>query len=330
MVGDLGSELGYPLGGVEIGIVNGCHGAMLSAPFVATFGAVNDRELQALRANWLVMPFTVGPAFAAALDDTERAVRIGLSTTLWMVWAGTLIATMVPRAQTLSVIRIVIPATPVALAWALIDAGDNLSTAAALVAGGWVAVVTALALRSTVADTFVDGSSYGDERRFLLGTPGPLLAGPIFLVWILTIVGAAAGPIALLTERWVLGGILTAIGVPVVWFGVNAIHRLSNRWLVFVPAGIVVYDKTALREPQLFRTEDLARFGPAPADADEEDLSLGALGLALRVRLTGVSKIIKNGRSIEEAVTDIDGFIISPNRPGAVMAEARERDYPIG
>ena len=99
---------------------------------------------------------------------------------------------------------------------------------------------------------------------------------------------------------------------------------------MFVPAGLVVHDKTALREPQLFSKTDIARFGAAPADTTLEDLSLDALGLALRVELTGRSKVLLNGRNATIEPTDIDGFIVMPNRPGAVLREAAERGLTIG
>jgi hypothetical protein len=186
-----------------------------------------------------------------------------------------------------------------------------------------------MAFRPTISDSFVDGSSYGDETRFLLTTPGPLMAGPIQVVWLVIVTGALGGPIALLDQRWMLGGISLLLGWPLAFFAVPILHRLSNRWVVFVPAGMVVHDKTALREPQLFRVDYIAGLGPAPADTDVEDLSLGGLGLALRVSLKEPSKIIRNQRSTSVDLTEIDGFVVSPNRPGAVVAEAKERGYPI-
>ena len=287
-------------------------------------------EVWIFRVLWLVLPFTAGPVFSAALEDTSDSFRIGTTAGLWVLWAAMLIASMVPRTQTFTALRVIAPAAFVATVWAAID-GNAAAPAWQLVLGLVTAgIAGAIALRSTVGDAFVDGSSYGDESRFLLGTPGALLLGPIQLVWAVIVIGALAGPLLLLAQQWILGGIFLVVGWALVFFAVPILDRLSNRWLVFVPAGVVVHDKTALREPQLFRKETIAAFGPAPADTTVEDLSLSSSGLALRAELTGPSKVMRNERSDEVTTTDIEGWVVSPNRPGAVVAEAKERGFAIG
>ena len=306
---------------------------MLSVGSVGTFvrvlGKVTNVELWIFRVLWLVMPFITGPLFEAALEDTSRSFELGVGILLWVAWGALLVAAMIPRTETLTALRIVPFAAVFATIWAAIDAGSDVSTTAATAALLASALAAALSIRSPISDAFVDGSSYGDERRFMLGTPGPLLLGPLAIVWAVIVTGAVAGPLLLLAQRWVLGVIALVAGWALVWFALPMLHRLSNRWLVFVPAGLVVHDKTALREPQLFRVEDIEAFGPAPADCEEQDLSLDALGLALRVILKEQSKIIRNGRNRSIDLTAITGFIVSPNRPGAVIEEARKRSYPI-
>ena len=287
-------------------------------------------ELWIFRVVWLALPFTAGPVFSAALEDTSDSFRIGVTIGLWVLWAAMLIASMVPRTHTFTALRIVAPASFVATLWAALDANSDVETwqlVLALVVSG---IATAMALRSVVGDEFVDGSSYGDESRYLLSAPGALLLGPIQLVWAAIVAGALAGPLLLLAHRWVLGAILLVAGWAIAFLAVPILDRLSHRWLVFVPAGVVVHDKTALREPQLFRKETVALFGPAPANTTLEDLSLASSGLALRAELTAPSKIIPNSRDTTVETTDIEGWIVSPNRPGAVVAEAKERGFTIG
>lgn len=310
-----------------------CHTAMLSVGCVGTFEAMfgaSSRELWIFRVIWLVLPFVAGPLFSAALDDNEVLFQRGVSILLWAAWAGVLVALMVPRTETLTVIRIVPFAGGAAAVWAAFDARSDAGGTTIAVGLIATAVAAAMSLRPPVTDAFADGSSYGDERRFLLSTPGPLLLGPLALVWLAIVGGALAGPLLLLSERWIIGAIALVAGWTLTWFAVPILHRLSNRWLVFVPAGMVVHDKTALREPQLFRFEDVAAFGPAPVDTQEQDLTLDALGLALRASLKEESKIIRNVRGTSIDLTEITGFLVSPNRPGAVVEEARERGYPIG
>lgn len=303
--------------------------AMLSLGSVATFTRVLQIELWLFRVLWLILPFTAGPLFAAALDDTERPFQLGVSVALWLVWAAMLVASMVPRIETLTLSRIVTPLAFVAAIRASFAVDSGATIAIALVSTG---VACLIGLSGPVGDAFVDGSSYGDEQRFLLRTPGALLIGPIQLVWLAIAGGATLGPLLLFAQRWVVGAIALVAGWALAYFAVPVLHRLSDRWLVLVPAGLVVHDKTALREPQLFRTEDIAALGPAPADSDLEDLSLNGLGLALRTQLTGPAKVILNAQERETddvALTDIDGFLVSPNRPGRVVAAASERGFTI-
>ena len=288
-------------------------------------------EIWILRILWVILPFTAGPLFGAALEDTSRGFELAVTIGLWVIWAAVLIAMMVPRTQTFTILRVIAPAAPIAAIWAAVDARNDVDppalAALGIVTTGFAAIMAA---RSTIGDTFVDGSAYGDESRFLLRTPGALLIGPLQLVWATIVAGAVAGPLLLAAQVWILGAILLVVGWGLAYYLLPVLHRLSNRWLVFVPAGVVVHDKTALREPQLFRKETIAAIGPAPAETELEDLSLSGTGLALRASLTGPSKIVRNRRGEDTELTDIDGWIVSPNRPGAVVAEARSRGFAIG
>ena len=129
------------------------------------------------------------------------------------------------------------------------------------------------------------GSSYGDERRMPLRVPGPLLAGPLVLVWAVAVAGVAAGPLLLAARQWVAGAAAMAAGLPAAGVAVRSMHTLARRWLVFVPNGLVVHDPLVLVEPVLLRRADVRSLGPAPADTAALDLTRGALGLALEVRL---------------------------------------------
>ncbi len=332
VVRNLLAKLGDSAGGVRFW----CHMAMLSQWCVATFGAVNVVEPQLLRVLWLVLPFAASPVFEAGLDTAERGLRVGGGILLWLVWALLLIALMVPRTETLTAVRAGIPAALPLVLWALFahNAADDasLSSVVVVLSTAIAAVVAVLAWRAPVGDLFVDGSSYGDERRFLLRTPGALAIGPLPLLWVVLVAAVVAGPLLLLMQQWIVGVLLTAAGIPVAWVAIQALHRLSQRWLVFVPAGVVVHDKTALREPQLFRVQDVDAFGPAPANAEStsEDLSLGSMGLVLRASLSEMQKVMRNDQGDQVELTEIEAFLVAPNRPGAVVIEAADRGFTIG
>jgi hypothetical protein len=111
-----------------------------------------------------------------------------------------------------------------------------------------------------------------------------------------------------------------AAGIVAARFGIQALHRLSRRWLVFVPAGIVLHDPVVLGEALLFPKKMVRALGPAARDTTATDVTGRALGLVLEVQLTETSKV----RDV-----DTDRLLFSPARPGELLREARERGLPV-
>ncbi len=120
----------------------------------------------------------------------------------------------------------------------------------------------------------------------LLRAPTPLLLGPIPVAWAVTVVGPVVAPLLFASGAWVLGVLVVLAGAPLSYTGGRALHGLARRWVVFVPAGLVLHDLQALAEPVLFPRATIARLGPALGDGtDALDLTLGSLGLALQLDL---------------------------------------------
>jgi hypothetical protein len=297
-----------------------------------------DRQLLRvwpIRVTWAALPVTVGPALGEALDPASRAVQVTAGVLAWVVWAAVLVAALVPRTVSLTLVRTAAPVATAAAVWAALatTAGDDLRWPPVL-AAGWGALVLVVAFAPATGDLFVDGSSYGDERRLPLRIPAALLLGPLPLAWALTTGPLVAGPLLLATERWVWGAVVLAVAVPVVPSGARALHGLARRWVVFVPAGLVLHDPMSLREPVLFRRSSVAHLGPAPADSDGADLTRSALGLALELELVepqpiGVARPGRRGAT-EAEVLPVERLLFTPTRPGAVLAEARDRGFPVG
>src|SRR5690606_11204202 len=176
------------------------------------------------------------------------------------------------------------------------------------------------------AEVFVDGSSYGDERRMPLRAPVALLAGPAELAWLAVAAGVCAGPLLLAARQWVPGVAALAVGAPLAWWGTRVLHVLARRWLVFVPTGVVVHDQLTLVDPVLLRRAVVRSFGPAPAGSDALDLTAGAAGLALEVRLAEpVSVVPVPRRGQPPELREARAVLVTPSRPGRVLAEARRR-----
>lgn len=282
------------------------------------------------RAAWVTLPLTAGPLFADALDPTDEGFRTAVSIGLWVGWALALLAALVPNVLTLTALRVLAPAAVPAAAWAAVTGEGSTTSAVVGVVAASVAAVVSLA--PGVGDRFVDGSSYGDERRLALRAPALLAAGPVPAAWAVTVAGATAGPLLLAAGQWVVGGVLTAVGLPVAALAVRALHRLSRRWLVFVPAGVVVHDHLALREPVLFAAGSLHAIGLAPADTTATDLTLAAPGTPLRLALTATQTVVLGPGFAKRAGEElaVHQLLVAPSLPGRALGVAAARGLPVG
>jgi hypothetical protein len=286
-----------------------------------------------LRLAWAALPFTFGTAVGDALASATRGVQIVGSAGLWLAWAVGLVCTLVPRSVTLTAIRIAAP-VPLALAVAT-AATEDVSLIDALACAHAGAVVL-LAFTPSVGEAFVDGSSYGDERRFPLRVPAALLLGPVELAWLLVAAPIVAGPLLLAAEQWLAGTLVLVAGAVVVRRALRSLHGLAQRWLVLVPAGAVLHDPFTLAEPILFRRGAVRRLGVmagrAAGDDDATlDLTAGASGLALEVVLAGeVELALHQPRGGVTAPARATRVRFAPTRPGAVLAVARDRGIAVG
>lgn len=278
----------------------------------------------ALRIAWAVLPFTAGPVLADALDPRSRAVQLVASISLWGVWGAVLVATLVPHPVSLTAVRCATPAgVAVALAAALDGHGSPLAVSTTALAMG-------LAFLPETGTLFVNGPAYPNERRFLLRAPAPLLLGMLGVVWALALAGPVVGLLLLAARQWVAGGLVVAAGAPLATVLLRAVHGLSRRWLVFVPAGVVLHDPIALADPVLFRRQLIVSLGPADAATSALDLTQTAPGLALELALNEEVPILRArpGKRLGEAASP-SALLFTPTRPGAVLQEAVERGLPV-
>jgi hypothetical protein len=123
------------------------------------------------------------------------------------------------------------------------------------------------------------------------------------------------------------GRIPLLAGWPLAYLLLKSIHNLSRRWVVFVPAGMVLHDPVVLFDPMLFRRQDITAFRVAtPADTGSYDLSQRAPGLGIQMELDEPTTVtlLKPGKR-EGVAIHATGLRFTPTRPGAVLEEARGR-----
>lgn len=280
------------------------------------------------RITWFLLPLASGPALGDALGGSSRSVEVVGSLLAWGTWAGVLVAVLLPRTVSLTALRIAAPVALCAANWSAL-VGDR-AAAVDVVAVTWAALTLVAAFAPTTGDSFVNGSSYGDERRMPLRVPGTLLLGPLPLAWATAVAAPVGAPLLLAARQWVASAVVLAAGLPAAAIAIRALHGLSRRWVVFVPAGLVLHDLHALVDPVLFPRARIARLGPAPADgAGARDLTLRALGLALELELLEPLELAPRRPDRVVELEPVERILFAPTRPGAVLHEAARRGIPV-
>lgn len=281
---------------------------------------------------WVSLPFTLGPALAEALSTRNELVQRVDSSGSWLLWLAGLISTFVVSSASLTANRVLAPAALV-VAVAAVVGGAGGAVAAMGIGVGALTLLTAF--NHVVADCYVNGSSYGDEQRFLLRTPAALLLGPLELTIAVIIAGAVAGPMLVAAGAWIAGTVALVVGWPLAAVAIRALHGLSRRWLVFVPVGMVLHDYSVLIDSMLLVRKDVASIGWATTDTDALDLTANGLGRVIEITLTERGSVLmrpprrpgRDGPAVEPRETG--AILVSPTRGRAVLAEAASRRLPV-
>lgn len=298
-------------------------------------GALDVSRLEDLgawpaRVAWVLVALLAPVVVGGALDGRSAAVRLVVAVGLWAGWAGGLVALLVPRSAALTALRTVVPAGLAAVLVAV--AVDGEADVVALAAVAAAAVATVGVLVPWVGEAWVDGSSYGPERRLPLRPPAAFTYVLVPATWTVVLLGVATGPLLLAAERWLAGGIALVVGGAAAAAGVRSLHQLSRRWIVLVPTGIVVHDPIALPEPHLFLRASVAGLGPVPVDevADAVDLTAGAPGLALRLALAEPVELLLWERRRTTGTRSATAILVTPSRPAHLLELAAAHRLPVG
>lgn len=276
---------------------------------------------------WLAVAAAGTFAIGAALEGRSHQLALVVGIECWFVWAVTWVALLVPRATTLTIARLGVPTGLVAAIVAL-TAGTPATSGTAFA----VVAVLALAalLHGSTVDAFVDGSSYGPEQRFALRVPPLLAITAVPVTWIVAasilvvpVLAAARFPIPALIVLacWAVG----------VRPAIRSLHLLARRWVVFVPAGMVLSDPLVLADVILLPRRNVDALGPAFAGTDATDLTQGALGLTLQADLDEPFGIgLRQGRNEKPRELATDRILFTACRPGALLEAATIHRVAVG
>ena len=276
-------------------------------------------------AAWLAIGVAalLGDLIHPALRPDSGAAHATVIVAMWLAYVLVLAATVLPGPRALTVVRIGVPAGVLLVALA---PSCEPAVVVGLVAGLLGAIVV---VQPAYAEAQVDASSYGDERRFLLRPPAPVIGALVAPLWGVSVAGVAAGPLLLADRGWAAGIVAAAVGLPAAAFAAHALFRLALRWLVFVPNGLVVHDHLAVAEPLPLGRRSVAAIGPARADTTATDLTAHAFGMALELRLNEPVKAgVRTGRNRSEE-RSLTALLVSPSRPAAALAAAERRGLMI-
>lgn len=230
----------------------------------------------------------------------------------WAAWAVILLALLVPSALSLTAVRIV---APVAVVAAVAD-GRPASVAVTLLA-------FVLLMSADVADILVQGSAYGAETRFVLRTPVPYFV-PALLVSSVLSSAVLAGTLLLVARNWAVGVPVTALGALLAWRAPVRLHRLSRRWLVLVPAGLVVHDHMVLAETMMLRRDNIESVTLRAENGEAADLTGGVMRRRVAVVLRQADKVLVSPMTMKFLGTSqalhVQGFAVAPRRAAAAAA----------
>lgn len=243
--------------------------------------------------------------------------RTAFTVAWWICAGGVLVALMVPGPVALTACRMVVPLT-VPVGALLVIGGDT--QAASIAALSAAVAATALLLTGELGEAFVQSAAYGHERRFPLRVPAAVLPA-VLLSWLAWAALAIGALVAVDRERWVLAIALGAPAALITWPLFARFHQLSRRWLVLVPAGVVVHDPMVLAETLMVMRPNVSGARLAPADTEAADLTGPAPGFAIELAVKEMvlvhfagSRREPKGRAIHAA-----SFLVAPTRPGKAL-----------
>jgi hypothetical protein len=269
------------------------------------------------RIAWLLVGVAGVWSIGDALDGRSAALRAMVTVAAWLVWGIGVVALVVPSPLGLTVMRMTNALTGGAavISW---SCGASPVSGATFVA---CAVVSGLLVGGAeFGQRCVQASAYGDEHRFLLRPPAAFLP-PVAVAGVVWVAAFLAAPLLLGAGQWIIGAVVAVAAALLTWLLLPRFNALSRRWLVFVPAGVVVHDHVVLAETLMVPRSELDGIELAPAGTEAADFTGPAAGHAVEVSLRAMVTALKAPTKATPRGTavHVQSFIVAPSRPGAVL-----------
>ena len=239
----------------------------------------------------------------------------------WTLWALVLVALWVPHPIALTAARMLSPLVALLMGARL---GGTEWSPSAILATLLAAVACVFIFTAEFGSEQAQAGAFGNERRFLLRLPAPLVL-PLVVGWLLFAVTVIGAPLVATSSSWTIAAPAVVAALVISWFVPQRLHQLSKRWLVRVPAGWVVHDAVLLADNVLVRTHDLQSMTIAPSSTEAFDLtgltSGTPLEIAMRdsttVRLTPFAARIT--KTLD--VVHTKAILVAPTRANAPLAQ---------
>jgi hypothetical protein len=244
------------------------------------------------------------------------------------MWMAGVVAMAAASVITLTAARAIVPLAVPAMvaAW---FAGA--STGFGALSVGLALVSCAVVGSAELGRSFAQASAYGHEQRF------PLRPPPAYLVaaataWMVMAAALIAGPLLLAHRRWSVGAVVCAGAIAVAIWAWPRWHKLSRRWLVVVPVGVVIHDHLVLGETLMLRRQEVAGVRLAPADTQAFDLTGPATGHALEISTTEpvTVTLAASPKEPRGRVIHLTACLVAPSRPGRALTSVAARQLPVG
>lgn len=264
-------------------------------------------------ATWVLVGFSA--PWQTLADDASTATSIALLAWGWTLWVFTAIELLVPSPMSLTAVRCISPIAVIA-SFAAVSPLAIFASVVMLIIG----------YSSLFADVMVQGGAYGEEQRFALRTPVPQMA-PTVVAWAIFSGALVGGSLLLTSQQYIIGAPLTILGIVLATRVPKMLHRHARRWLVIVPAGIVVHDHLVLAETVMSPRSKIASLTIVSEVGESADFTGGVAGKRLAVQLREADKIVLSRITAKILGTTealhVTTYSVAPRRLQAALAQIK-------